>query len=84
MATPNVPTDSIYRINLLSLFANNASLKTKLGVALAENKPMESSSGENTRPNSSDSKGPNTPVMKGASNRPITKEEPMKREFFPK
>lgn len=79
MATPNVPTDSIYRINLLSLFANNASLKTKLGVVLAENKPMESSSGENTRPNSSDSRGPNTPVMKGASNRPVTKEEPMKK-----
>ena len=79
MATPNVPTDSIYRINLLSLFANNASLKTKLGVVLAENKPLDSSSGENTRPNSSDSRGPNTPVMKGASSRPVTKEEPMKR-----
>ena len=83
LATPNVPTDSIYKINLMGLFANNQHLKSKL-IALSEKKPLESSSDDNTRPNSSDSRGPNTPVMKGNSSRPITKEEPGRKEFFPK
>jgi protein phosphatase len=30
LATPNVPTDSIYRINLMGLFANHQHLKSKL------------------------------------------------------
>ena len=85
MATPNVPTDSIYRINLMSLFGNNQHLKSKL-LLLNEKMPLESSGSEdNTRPNSTDSKGPNTPVMRGGtSTRPITKEDPVRREFFPK
>ena len=43
--------------------------------------PSENSGSEdNTRPNSTDSKGPNTPVMRGGtSSRPITKEEPVRR-----
>ncbi len=53
---------------------------------LGDRKSLEqiSSSQDNTRPNSSDSRGPNTPVMKGMTRTNMTKEEPMKRQFFPK
>jgi len=74
LATPNVPTDSIYRINLASLFSGNVGLKSKLLSISVDKKSLDSSSEDNTRPNSSDSRGPNTPVMKGNSSRPITKE----------
>lgn len=74
-----MPTDSIYRINLASLFSGNQNLKSKLLTISVDKKSLDSSSEDNTRPNSSDSRGPNTPVMKGTSNRPITKEEPVRR-----
>jgi hypothetical protein len=75
LATPNVPTDSIYKINLMGLFGNNQHLKSKLLAISSERPPIDSSSGDDsTRPNSTDSRGPNTPVMRGASNRPITKD----------
>lgn len=34
LATPNIPTDSIYRVNLANLFSNNQSLSIKLSTFL--------------------------------------------------
>lgn len=39
LATPNVPTDSIYRVNLATLFSNHQSLSHKLGIILEKKLP---------------------------------------------
>jgi protein phosphatase len=44
LATPNVPTDSIYRINLGSLFSGNQNLKSKLLTISVGKKSLDSSS----------------------------------------
>jgi len=44
LATPNVPTDSIYRINLPSLFSGNVGLKSKLLTISVDKKSLDSSS----------------------------------------
>lgn len=64
LATPNIPTDSIFKVNLAHLFQNYPALGYKLEYkdSTISNSP---SNLDNTRSSSSESanRGPNTPLI---------------------
>lgn len=70
LSTPNIPTDSIYRVSLLKLFESSPALLNKL--KSAEMEPLSSSSqsqSANSRAleESTGNRAPNTPNMKTSS-----------------
>lgn len=72
LSTPNIPTDSIFRVSLPKLYESNPSLTSKLRALDIETTSNSSTSSVNSvRDRMGESSGgprtPNTPNMRGAS-----------------